>query len=101
MLSRYILSAAVGAALVGMATVPAAAADIKIGSFVPEKSVGVRTVIKPWMAAVQKEIGKSSNLRGYWGGTLGKSPFKQYELVKNGVADLDWLRPGYTAGQFP
>ncbi len=101
MLSRYILSAAVGAALVGMATVPAAAADIKIGSFVPEKSVGVRTVIKPWMAAVQKEIGKSSNLRGYWGGTLGKSPFKQYELVKNGVADLAWVLPGYTAGQFP
>ncbi|MEK9645096.1 MAG: TRAP transporter substrate-binding protein [Alphaproteobacteria bacterium] len=96
-----IATATAGLALAAFVTTAATAAEIKIGSFVPEKSVGVRTVIKPWLAAVQKEIGDSSKLQGYWGGTLGKSPFKQYELVKNGVADIAWVLPGYTAGQFP
>jgi TRAP-type C4-dicarboxylate transport system substrate-binding protein len=40
-------------------------------------------------------------MQGFWGGTLGKSPFKQFELVQNGVADVTWVLPGYTAGQFP
>jgi TRAP-type C4-dicarboxylate transport system substrate-binding protein len=61
----------------------------------------VSRVIKPWMAAVAKETGVDVNLRGYWGGSLGRSPFKQYELVKNGVADITWVLPGYTSGQFP
>ncbi len=74
---------------------------IKVAAFVPEKSVGVAKVIKPWMQAVQKDVGNAVRMQGFWGGTLGKSPTKQYELVKNGVADVTWVLPGYTAGQFP
>ncbi len=74
---------------------------IKVAAFVPEKSVGVAKVIKPWMQAVQKDAGSAVRMQGFWGGTLGKSPTKQYELVKNGVADVTWVLPGYTAGQFP
>ena len=74
---------------------------IKVAAFVPEKSVGVSKVIKPWMQAVQKDAGDAIRMQGFWGGTLGKSPTKQYELVKNGVADVNWVLPGYTAGQFP
>ena len=82
-------------------TANAAGLTIKIGTFVPAKSVGVSKVIKPWMEAVSKDVGAELDLRGYWGGSLGRSPFKQYELVKNGVADITWVLPGYTAGQFP
>ena len=74
---------------------------IKVAAFVPEKSVGVSKVIKPWMNAVQADVGDAAKLQGFWGGTLGKSPTKQYELVKNGVADVSWVLPGYTGGQFP
>jgi len=92
-----------GAALVAltMATPLSAQELIKVATFVPEKSTGVAKVIKPWMDAVQKDVGKAVTLKGFWGGTLGKSPFKQFELVKNGVADVTWVLPGYTAGQFP
>jgi TRAP-type C4-dicarboxylate transport system substrate-binding protein len=78
-----------------------AADPIKVASFVSPKSSGVREVIKPWMARVKAEIGNKVELKGYWGGSLGKSPVKQYELVKNGVADLAWILPSYTSGQFP
>ncbi len=74
---------------------------IKVGTFVPAKSVGVDKIIRPWLEAVQKDAGAKVRLQGFWGGTLGKSPFKQFELVKNGVADVTWVLPGYTAGQFP
>lgn len=74
---------------------------IKVGTFVPEKSVGVSRVIKPWMESVSADAGDAVRLQGFWGGTLGKSPFKQFELVQNGVADVTWVLPGYTAGQFP
>ena len=90
-----------GAALAATLAMPAAAQElIKVGTFVPEQSVGVSKVIKPWMDAVGLET-TDVTLQGFWGGTLGKDPFKQFELVQNGVADVTWVLPGYTAGQFP
>jgi TRAP-type C4-dicarboxylate transport system substrate-binding protein len=98
---RMSLSVLPVAGMLALGAAEAGATDIRIGTFVPEKSVGVSRVIKPWMADVAKEPGVDVNLRGYWGGSLGRSPFKQYELVKNGVADITWVLPAYTPGQFP
>jgi TRAP-type C4-dicarboxylate transport system substrate-binding protein len=97
-LSLSVLSAV---AMLALAGAESRAVEVRIGTFVPEKSVGVSRVIKPWMAAVAKETGVDVTMRGYWGGSLGRSPFKQYELVKNGVADITWVLPAYTPGQFP
>jgi TRAP-type C4-dicarboxylate transport system substrate-binding protein len=89
------------AAVAALTALPVSAQElIKVGTFVPEQSVGVAQVIKPWMDAVGLETA-DVRLQGFWGGTLGKSPFKQFELVQNGVADVTWVLPGYTAGQFP
>ena len=74
---------------------------IRIGSYVPEQSVGIRTVIKPWMEAVQAELPPGIRFQGYWGGSLGRDAFAQYDLVKHGVLDIAWVLPGYTGGQFP
>jgi TRAP-type C4-dicarboxylate transport system substrate-binding protein len=97
---KKVLLAAAGVMMLQIGA--AEAADpIKVASFVSPKSSGVSKVIKPWMARVKAEIGNKVELKGYWGGSLGKSPVKQYELVKNGVTDLAWILPGYTSGQFP
>ncbi|MBT3553465.1 MAG: TRAP transporter substrate-binding protein DctP [Rhodospirillaceae bacterium] len=98
---RKVLIAAAGLALLQTGSASAAGGDIKIGTFVPAKSVGVSRVIKPWMAKVKADLGDDVSMKGFWGGSLGKSPFKQYEIVKNGVADMTWVLPGYTPGQFP
>jgi TRAP-type C4-dicarboxylate transport system substrate-binding protein len=99
---KHLRTALAGLALAGgLAAAPVAAQDlVKVGTFVPEQSVGVARVIKPWMEAVAADT-DSVKLQGFWGGTLGKDPFKQFELVQNGVADVTWVLPGYTAGQFP
>ena len=98
---RMSLSVLSAVAMLALAATESRAIEIRIGTFVPEKSVGVSRVIKPGMAAVAKEAGVEVTMRGYWGGSLGRSPFKQYELVKNGVADITWVLPAYTPGQFP
>jgi len=97
---RKVILAAAGLVLLQTGSVNAAD-TIKVASFVSPKSSGVSKIIKPWMARVKADIGDKVSLKGYWGGSLGKSPVKQYELVKNGVADLAWILPGYTSGQFP
>ena len=74
---------------------------LRVGTYVPEKSVGVQNVMIPWLEGVQESVGSRIALRGYWGGSLGRDPFSQYELVKNGVLDVAWVLPGYTPGQFP
>jgi len=74
---------------------------IRIGTYVPEQSTGIRTVIKPWMEAVQAELPPGIRFQSYWGGSLGRDAFAQYDLVKHGVLDIAWVLPGYTAGQFP
>lgn len=74
---------------------------IRVGSYVPEQSVGIRTVIKPWMEAVEAELPPGIRFQGYWGGSLGRDAFAQYDLVKHGVLDIAWVLPGFTGGQFP
>jgi TRAP-type C4-dicarboxylate transport system substrate-binding protein len=74
---------------------------IRVGSYVPEQSVGIRTVIQPWMDAVAAELPPGIRFQGYWGGSLGRDAFAQYDLVKHGVLDIAWVLPGFTGGQFP
>ena len=97
---RKVLIAAAGVLFVQTGA-SQAADQVKVASFVSPKSIGVTKVIKPWMERVDAAVGSQVELKGYWGGSLGKSPVKQYELVKNGVADVAWILPGYTSGQFP
>jgi TRAP-type C4-dicarboxylate transport system substrate-binding protein len=97
--------AALVAGTVAFGTGAVANADeIKVGSFVSERGFGSRFVIAPWMERASKalqEINSDTTIKGYWGGTLGKSPFQQYDLVKAGVADIAWVLPANTPGQFP
>ena len=46
-------------AMLALAATESRAVDVRIGTFVPEKSVGVSRVIKPWMAAAAKETGQT------------------------------------------
>ena len=74
---------------------------IRVASFTPEGAVGVRYVMKPWMEAVQEELGDRVNMMPFWGGALGSNPFDQFDLVRTGVVDVAWVLSGYTPGQFP
>jgi len=74
---------------------------IRVGSYVQEKSIGVSRIISPWVESVRKDAGDTLRIETFWGGTLGKSPHRQFELVQSGVLDVAWVLPGYASGQFP
>ena len=74
---------------------------IRAATFTPERSITVRFAFKPWIAAVEKELGGDVKIQGYWGGSLGRNPRKQLDLVLDGVADVASVVPGYTPGKFP
>lgn len=91
------------AAAVCLSTAGAAQAQdlIKVGVFSPPTSTSASRVIQPWIDAVQEDVGDALRIQGFFGGTLGRSPRKQFELVVNGVADVAYVLPQYTGGQFP
>ncbi len=74
---------------------------LRMGSHLNPRSTGISQVIKPWADAVRADAGDHVTIVEYWGGSLGKSPAKQFELVRSGVLDIAWILPGYTPGQFP
>ncbi len=77
------------------------AETLRIGTYVPEQSVGVQLVLKPWIESVKADLGDDITIREFWGGSLGRDPVAQFDLVKNGVLDAAWVLPGYTPGVFP
>ena len=74
---------------------------IRAGSYLNERSTGIRYVIKPWLEAVRADVGDAVEIREYWGGSLGRNPTTQYDLVRHGILDIAWVLPAYTSGQFP
>jgi len=86
---------------VGIGEAVAAATTIKIVCFLPPRSVSVSKVFIPWMKSVEAASEGEIKFQGYWGGSLGRNPFKQYDLMKGGIADIIYVLPNYTPGQFP
>jgi TRAP-type C4-dicarboxylate transport system substrate-binding protein len=74
---------------------------LKMASFVPPTSMTVTRVLTPYAAAVENDAGGDLKIQAYWGGTLGRDPFKQYNLVTDGVFDIGFVQAEYSSGQFP
>lgn len=92
--SSILLSVGVGEAL-------AQATTLKVVCFLPPRSVSVSKTLLPWMKSVEAAAEGELKLQGYWGGSLGRNPFKQYDLMKDGIGDIVYVLPNYTPGQFP
>lgn len=56
---------------------------------------------KVWMDKVTKESDGRIKFEGYPAMQLGGTPVQLYDQVKDGVVDIMWTLPGYTAGRFP
>lgn len=82
---------------------PVAAQEVtlKIAHFLPSAAPTQQKVLQPWC----DEMGKQSNGRikcqFYPAMQLGGTPGQLVDQVKNGVADVVWTGPGYSAGRFP
>lgn len=92
-------AAALGApALIGLAQQPI---TLKFHTFMAPLSHVWLSMHKPWMDKVEKESGGRLRFEAYPAMQLGGTAAQLYDQVKDGVVDIVWTLPGYSAGRFP
>ena len=74
---------------------------LRLHSFLPPPANPVKTFLKPWIAKVLKESGGKLKVQYYPSMQLGGKPPQLMDQVKDGVVDMIFSLPGYTAGRFP
>jgi TRAP-type C4-dicarboxylate transport system substrate-binding protein len=74
---------------------------LKLHTFMPPMSQVWLTMLKPWMQAVEKASAGRIRFEAYPAMQLGGTAVQLYDQARDGVVDIVWTLPGYTAGRFP
>jgi TRAP-type C4-dicarboxylate transport system substrate-binding protein len=74
---------------------------LKLSFFSSDRALLYKGGVKPFVDAVNSEGEGIVEIEVFFAGALGKAPAKQPQLVRDGIADLAYIVPGYTAAQFP
>lgn len=99
LLKKISSSLLISAAL--LASTSVSAEELKLAHFAPIKYPLHEGMFVPLSEGIAKETTNKTTIRIYPGGELGPGPDKQYDRVVDGVADIGYGLPGYTASQFP
>lgn len=89
------------AATLLLAAPMASASDLKLADFQPPTHFVVETAYTPFAEAIAEETGGEVEVTLYMGGELGPGPVEQYNRTVEGVTDIAFGLPGYTAANFP
>ena len=84
-------------------SLPALAQEVtlKIAHFLPSAAPTQQRVLQPWCDEMGKQSAGRIKCQFYPAMQLGGTPAQLVDQVKNGVADVVWTGPGYSAGRFP
>lgn len=93
--------AALYVALGCTASAHAETVTLKIAHFLPANSNAHANVIEPWCAQLGEESQGRIKCQLYPSMQLGGTPAALADMARNGVADIVWTAPGYSAGKFP
>jgi len=74
---------------------------LKVAHFLPPAAPAQQKVLQPWCETLKKESAGRIACQMYPAMQLGGTPAQLVDQVKNGVADIVWTAPGYSAGRFP
>ena len=93
------LGAAITLTLAG--AVHAQEITLKVSHFWAPGAMAPTKVIGPWCDKINKESGGKLKCQIFPAMQLGGTPAQAFDQVKDGVADIAYTLPGYTAGRFP
>jgi TRAP-type C4-dicarboxylate transport system substrate-binding protein len=82
----------------------AAAAQVvtlKVHHFLPPSSTTHAKMLVPWCERIERESVGRLRCQIYPAMQLGGTAQQLYDQVRDGVVDIVWTLPGYTAGRFP
>jgi len=81
--------------------VSAPAVVLKVAHFLPANSNAHVNIIAPWCDTLKEESAGRLSCQIYPSLQLGGTAASLVDQVKDGVADIVWTSPGYSAGRFP
>ncbi|MBI1943344.1 MAG: TRAP transporter substrate-binding protein [Betaproteobacteria bacterium] len=98
---RTIKLALIGAFAVS--AIPAAAQEfsLRLHTLLPPVAAPPKTFLIPWTEKLAKESGGKLKVGFFGPMTLGGTPPQLVDQARDGVVDIVWTLPGYTAGRFP
>jgi len=99
---RPALRLAAAAAFAAFALAPALAQQVvlKVHHFLPATSNAQKNIIEPWCDKVAKDSGDRLKCQIYPSMQLGGTPAQLFDQARDGVADIVWTLPTYSAGRF-
>ena len=74
---------------------------LRLHTFNSPKSIAVRQFLQPWAKEVEERSGGRVRIEVYPAMQLGGKPSDLYGQARDGVVDIVWTLPGYSAGRFP
>ena len=82
---------------------PALAQEVvlKVHHFWPPGAMPPSTILTPWCDRIARDSGNKMKCQIYPAMQLGGTPQNLIDQAKDGVVDIIWTLPGYTAGRFP
>ena len=83
--------------------IPALAQEVvlKVHHFWPPGAMPPSTILTPWCDKIAKDSGNKMKCQIYPAMQLGGTPQNLIDQAKDGVVDIVWTLPGYTAGRYP
>ncbi|RVT50944.1 TRAP transporter substrate-binding protein [Rubrivivax albus] len=85
----------------GLLSSVASATELRFSSFEPPVAFLTKNVFPEWGRRVAEATNNEVTVKMFPGGTLGRSPAQQLQLVADGVADVAFIVAGYNPGVFP
>ena len=74
---------------------------LKVAHFLPPSAPGHKDFIVPCCEKIESESAGELKCEIYPAMQLGGTPQQLFNQARDGVADIVWTLPGYTAGRFP
>jgi TRAP-type C4-dicarboxylate transport system substrate-binding protein len=100
-MKRTLIAILALALLAPAAPATAQSITLKLSHFVPAVAPPHATFLAPWAEKVEKASGGRLKVQIYPSMQLGGTPTQLVDQIKDGVVDIGWTLPGYTAGRFP
>ncbi|HYD77636.1 TRAP transporter substrate-binding protein [Ramlibacter sp.] len=102
MQNRSLTRLVAAAALAVAASTPALAQQVvlKVHHFLPGTSNVHKNLITPWCDKINKESNDRLKCQIYPAMQLGGTPAQLFDQARDGVADIVWTIPTYSAGRF-
>ncbi len=84
-------------------SVPAQAQEVtlRLHTLIPPPANPVKTFLQPWADKILKDSNGRLKIEVYPSMQLGGKPPQLVDQARDGVVDIVWTLPGYTAGRFP